>query len=56
MEKAVRFTEHLFWAIIWILLILVVAFAVLGFFQSRFAGSIVGDAADWVASHAQPQS
>ncbi len=55
MEKAVRFTEHLFWAIVWIMLILIVGFGLLAFLQNRFAGTPVGDVASWVADHAQPQ-
>lgn len=54
MEHILKFTEHFFWTMVWVLLVLIVAFALLGMLQSRFSGNIIGNFASWVSTHAEP--
>lgn len=51
MGGIVTFTEHLFWSIVWIFLILIIGFWLLGLLSGRFDG--LGNVADWIATRAR---
>lgn len=55
MGSAVNFTERLFWTLVWIAVLLVILYAVLGFVQNRFGGNFLGTIASWFNNHLQPQ-
>lgn len=54
-KGVVSFIEQFFWTTVWIFVILIVGFFVLGYVKNRWSGNAIGNFADWVSSHAEPQ-
>lgn len=54
MKSLFVFTEQFFWTLVWVFLIIIIGFFLLGYAQ-RLGGPL-GSFASWVSSHAQPQS
>jgi len=48
------FTEQLFWTLLWIFLILIIGFWLLGIMQHW--GGPLGSFASWINQHAEPQA
>jgi hypothetical protein len=51
----VKFVEHFFWSMVWIFLLLIVGYFILGFIRTKADGNIFGSIANWVDVHSQPQ-
>lgn len=48
--------EKFFWSLVWILIALIVLFALLGWIDQTGDGNIFGRFARWAERHAQPQA
>lgn len=53
LKGLITFTEQFFWTMVWIFLILIIGFFILGYAQNW--GGPIGNFASWVSSHAEPQ-
>lgn len=54
MRKFFTLGTELLWSLIWLFVLLVVGFFVLGWLSNTFSGNIVGTSASWVEQHAGP--
>jgi hypothetical protein len=54
MKGIVSFTEHFFWAVLWVFLLIIVGLAVLHWLQNWNAGGPLGNAASWVTGAVTP--
>lgn len=48
------FVEQLFWTMVWVFLVLILGFWLLGWIKGR--DGVLGSIAGWVSSHAEPQA
>ena len=53
---ALSTVEKIFWAIVWLLFLLIVAFALLGWLQNAAGGNPLGKVAQWINDRARPQA
>jgi hypothetical protein len=54
MKGIIGFTEHFFWGMLWVFLLIIVGLALLHWVQSANSGGIFGNAASWVTGAATP--
>ena len=54
MKGIVSFTEHFFWAVLWVFLLIIVGLAVLHWIQNWNVGGPLGNAASWVTGAVTP--
>ncbi len=54
MKGIVTFTEHFFWGMVWVFLLLIVGYAILHWVSNANSGGFFGNAANWVTGAATP--
>lgn len=55
MQRLLKVGGEFFWTMFWVFIVLIAGFWLLSLLANKFSGNIVGNAADWVESHATPQ-
>lgn len=55
MNKFWKLGQELLVTIIWVFIALIVGVAVLSFVHARFGGNVLGNAAEWIGTHAEYQ-
>lgn len=56
LKGSITFVEKLFWAMVWIVGLLILAYALLGYAENKGDGNVIGRFATWVNEHARPQA
>lgn len=56
MTGAIAFVEKFFWTMVWIILVLIIAYALLGWAENAGGNNIFGRFAQWINDHARPQA
>lgn len=54
MRQFTRLLADLGWSLVWLFLLLIIGFFILGWLSNQFSGNILGTGASWVEQHAQP--
>jgi hypothetical protein len=55
MRGLVVFVEQFFWTTVWVFLVLIVGYYILGWVKGNQGNNILGSFANWVSTHAEPQ-
>lgn len=55
MNRLMKVGGEFFWTMFWVFIVLIAGFWLLSLLANKFSGNIVGNAADWVETHATPQ-
>ena len=56
LKGSISFIEKLFWMMVWVVALIILAVAVLKFAEDKGDGNFIGRFASWVSSHMQPQA
>jgi len=54
MSGIMKFTEHFFWAMVWVFLLLIVGYAILHWISNIASGNFLGSFANWTTNAATP--
>lgn len=53
---AVSTVEKFFWAMVWVVALMLAAYYLLGLTENKASGNFLGKAATWVNDHLRPQA
>jgi len=54
MKAMFRLLADLGWSLVWLFVLLIAGFFILGWLSNNFGGNIIGQSAAWVEQNAQP--